>query len=257
MVTSAMTDQEAETPETPAETPETPAETPETPAETPKHRQKPPKRCQKELASHPTRYQTPLNRHTAAAMMSDEHREYSKLLFAARRSVRYHMYRQRFLGQISKWGSALTAIFGSVTVMSLLATQGEQSGWNAAAWAATFTAVFSAIELVFGPGRSASQHNELARDFIALEQEALRVGAANMTAESILVLQIRRLDIEAKEPPVYRVLDVICHNEVAKALGYSKKHRVGGVTWLQRLFKNIFDIGADRLEKGVDHASRA
>ena len=37
---------------------------------------------------------------------------------------------------------------------------------------------------------------------------------------------------EAKEPPIYRVLDVICHNEVAKALG-KEKYRVK-VTRLQR-----------------------
>ena len=64
----------------------------------------------------------------------------------------------------------------------------------------------------------------------------------------ILALQIRRLDIEAKEPPIYRVLDVICHNEVAKALG-KEKYRVK-VTRLQRLFKNIFDIRADRFGAG-------
>ena len=188
-------------------------------------------------------------------MMSDEQSEYSDLLFAARRSVRYHMHRQRFLDRINKWGSALTAIFGSATVMSLLATQGEQSGWDPVPWVAGATAVASALELVFGPGRSARQHNELACAFISLEQEPLRVRAANMTAESILALQIRRLDIEAKEPPIYRVLDVICHNEVAKALG-KEKYRVK-VTRLQRLFKNIFDIRADRFENGVKHGAGA
>ena len=133
--------------------------------------------------------------------------------------------------------------------MSLLAdSRGAKRSQNAAAWAATFTAVFSAIELVFGPGRSASQHNELAREFIALEQEALRVGAANMTAESILVLQIRRLDIEAKEPPVYRVLDAICNDEIAKAFGHLEEYR-SNVTWFQRLFKNIVDFRADRLNR--------
>ena len=181
-------------------------------------------------------------------MMSDEQipEQHYKLMFAARRSVRYHMHRQRFLDRISKWGSALTAIFGSATVMSLLAEQGEQGGWSQ--YVAAATAVFAALELVFGPGRSARYHNELAREFIALEQEALRVGSASMTAESILALQIRRLDIEAKEPPVYRVLDAICNDEVAKAFGHSEEHR-SNVTWFQRLFKNIVDIRADRLEK--------
>ena len=179
-------------------------------------------------------------------MTSDQiHEQHYKLLFAARRSVRYHMHRQRFLDRISKWGSALTAIFGSATVMSLLADQGEG---DRSQYVAAATAVFAALELVFGPARSARYHNELAREFIALEQEALRVGSTSTTAESLLGLQIRRLDIEAKEPPIYRVLDVICNDEVAKAFGHPEEHR-SNVTWFQRLFKNIVDIRADRLEK--------
>ena len=180
-------------------------------------------------------------------MTSDQiHEQHHKLLFAARRSVRYHMHRQRFLDRISKWGSALTAILGSATVMSLLAADQGEGGWSQ--YVAAATAVFAALELVFGPARSARYHNELAREFIALEQEALRVGSTSMTGESLLGLQIRRLDIEAKESPVYRVLDAICHDEVAKAFGYPQEHR-SNVTWFQRLLKNVVDIRADRLEK--------
>ena len=209
----------------------------------------------RERTGNSTGYQTPSNRRrlhrrsppaVEGAMTSDQiHEQHYKLLVAARRSVRYHMHRQRFLDRISKWGSALTAIFGSATVMSLLADQGEG---DRSQYVAAATAVFAALELVFGPARSARYHNELAREFIALEQEALRVGSTSVTAESLLGLQIRRLDIEAKEPPVYRVLDVLCNDEVAKAFGHPEEHR-SNVTWFQRLFKNIVDIRADRLEK--------
>ena len=60
-------------------------------------------------------------------------------------------------------------------------------------------------------------------------------------------LEIRRLDIEAKEPPIYRVLDATCNDEVAKAFGHSEEHR-SNVTWFQQLFKNIVDIRAERLD---------
>lgn len=178
--------------------------------------------------------------------MTDEElrRKHHALLFATRRAVRYHMHRQRFLDRISNWGSVATAIVGSATFASLLAEQ-EWSMYAAAA-----TAIFSAFEVIFRPGRAAREHNGLAREFIMLEQEALRVASTGMTEEAILELQTRRLEIEAKEPPIYRVLDVICHDEVVKALGYPSEHR-SNVRAIQRLFKNVIDLWPDSLEKQI------
>ena len=164
--------------------------------------------------------------------MTDEElrRQHHNLLFAARRSVRYHMYRQRFLDRISDWGSVTTAVVGSATFAAFLTEQ----GWLP--HAAGATALFSAFEVIFRPGRLARQHNELARDFIALEQEALRTQAATLTPKALLALQTRRLDIEAKEPPVYRVLDTICHDELVRALGHPNEQQ-SNVTWVPTVLK--------------------
>lgn len=172
---------------------------------------------------------------------AEPNREYHALLFAARRSVRYHMYRQRFLDRIADWGKAATAISGSATVATLIA----ESQW--AHYAAIATAIFSALDVVFAPSRLARHHNELARDFIGLEQDALRAGTA-LSQDDMLKLQTRRLDIEAKEPPIYRVLDAICNDELVLALGHADEYR-SNVTWFQRALKNVVDVQAHKLKR--------
>ena len=62
---------------------------------------------------------------------------------------------------------------------------------------------------VFAPGLGARQHNDLAREFIGLERDLVRVG--DVTPERLAELTARRLDIEAAEPPILRVLDAMCH----------------------------------------------
>ena len=172
---------------------------------------------------------------------SEPTREYHALLFAARRSVRYHMYRQRFLDRIADWGKAATAVSGSATVATLIA----ESQW--AQYTAIATAIFAALDVVFAPSRVARHHNEIARDFIGLEQNALRAGSA-LSQDELLKLQTQRLDIEAKEPPIYRVLDAICNDELVRALGHPDEYR-SNVTWFQRALKNIVDVQAHKIRR--------
>ncbi|MCY3820880.1 MAG: hypothetical protein OXH52_16220 [Gammaproteobacteria bacterium] len=174
----------------------------------------------------------------------ERRKQHHDLLFAARRSVRYHMHRQRFLDRIGNWGAVATAIMGSATFAALLADYEGLSAYTALA-----TAVLSAGEIVFRPGRHARHHNELAREFVVLEQQALRSGP-DPDPETLLALQTRRLDIEAGEPPVYRVLDAVCHDEVLRAHGYPRKHR-SNTTGLQRFMMNVLDVYPGRLEKRI------
>ena len=145
--------------------------------------------------------------------------EYDALLFATRRSVRYHRHRQRFLDRVHDFGALLTAFAG-------------------------------AHELVFGTARAARRHDALAREFVVLEKELLR-ARTTLTSETLLELQTRRLDIEATEPPVYRVLDATCHDELVTALGRDETQRTN-VTRVQRWLRHVVDIGAHRIRKHVN-----
>ena len=115
--------------------------------------------------------------------------------------------------------------------------------------AAVLTALAGAHELVFGTARAARRHDGLARDFVALKQDLLR-ARPELTPESLVEFQTRRLDIEATEPPVYRVLDATCHDELVTALGYGAEHRTN-VTRVQRLLRNFVDFRVERIRKGV------
>ena len=52
-------------------------------------------------------------------------------------------------------------------------------------------------------------------------------------------LHARRLAIEADEPPTKFALNVLCHNELVRALGLDNYYRV---PWWQRLFAQVFSF---------------
>ena len=122
--------------------------------------------------------------------------------------------------------------------------------------AALVTAFVGAHELVFGTARAARRHDGLARDLVSLEQDLRRSWPPELARDRLTELQARRLDIEASEPPVYRVLDATCHDELVTALGYGERERTN-VTVLQRHLRNFFDYRTGRTRKRADAASVA
>ena len=95
--------------------------------------------------------------------------EYGKLLFAIRRSIRYHMRRCRFFDSASRATSGASLIFGSSTLFMLLYDKGPS-------WLAILPALVGAasiIALVYETPRMARLHSELARRFIELEQKMM------------------------------------------------------------------------------------
>ena len=138
------------------------------------------------------------------------------MLFDVRRSIRYHTRRRLFFDRINKWSDAITAISGSGTIISILSNTGAQT---ATTILAAITAIASVINLVFDTKGNARAHHDFARQFIQIEKELIK---KNVTEEELEKLIAQRLDIEAEEPPVLRVLDSMCHNELLKAMGYEE-----------------------------------
>ena len=180
----------------------------------------------------------------AARRVAAEHWEH---LFSVRRSVRYHRRRERFLDRAHKLGALVAAISGSAAVASLLA----ELGTPVVTAMVAATAVTGALELVFGFARGARLHSDLARDFIGLEQELVR-ASERLSEERLQALVARRLDIESREPPVLRVLDAMCHDELVTALGIDDTER-SDPGWLQRCLANVSNVGAPQLRK---HSAR-
>lgn len=179
--------------------------------------------------------------------------EYDDLLFTVRRSVRYHRHRESFLDRVHQLGALLTAVAASATVATLLAELPVRWTWMPLL-TASVAALGGATELAFGPARAARRHDSLAVSFLALEKELLRAGRS-LTPEILVELQSRRLDLEAGEPPVYRVLNAICHDELATAMGIDPSQR-SNVTGWQRLWRHFVDVGAHRIRNRQDDRFR-
>lgn len=157
------------------------------------------------------------------------------LLFGIRRSVRYHNRRRLFFDRFHKITVSLSLIFGSVTVSIAL----SQVARPVVSVFAALVAVFAAIDLVFDAPQFARIHNDLARRFIDLEREM--VVLPSLSEEDIRNFTARRLEIEADEPPVLRVLNILCHNELMRAMGYADDLLVK-ISWPKRVLCHFCDL---------------
>ena len=101
------------------------------------------------------------------------------------------------------------------------------------------------IDLVVGTASAARLHYDLSRQFIELERQ-MELAARPIDAQSLAKFTAHRLEVEADEPPVLRVLDAMCHNELARAMGYEKKYFVR-IWFYQRWLAHFFDVRDDKL----------
>ena len=168
-------------------------------------------------------------------MGSNEAKDLYKLLFGVRRSIRYHTRRRLFFDRLNKFSTFLAALAGTATVASVLAKCPRP--WTVAF--AVAVTVFSVIDLVIGTAQASRLHHDLAKQFIDLEKDL--ISLQDPSQEDIKRLTGRRLDIEQNEPPPLKVLDSICHNELLRAMNYSKDYFVQ-IKWYQRLLSQFMDV---------------
>jgi len=165
------------------------------------------------------------------------------LLFSIRRSIRYHNRRRGFYDRFNLLVNAVSVVMGSTTVYGILKTQAQ----DIALIAAAIVTVLSAINLVVGSARQARLHHDLSKRFIALEKKIATSTNRDTTKLSEWIAE--RLDIEIEEPPVLHVLNSICHNELARAMGYGPEH-FAKITFYQRWFAPIMDIREHAIKIG-------
>lgn len=159
------------------------------------------------------------------------------LLFGVRRSVRYHVRRRAWFDGWHTLTAALALVFSSATVMALF-----KNAESAALAAGALVTLLTALDLVIGFAAKARLHHDLARGFIELERDMVLAGATASVAD----FTARRLQLESGEPPVLRVLDVMCHNELVRAMGCPASEQKPIGFW-QRLFAPAFDLQAHTL----------
>ncbi len=139
----------------------------------------------------------------------------------------------------------MSVLFGSATFFVLLA----KANPLIAEISAAIVTLFATLDLVVGTAASARLHDDLARRFIALEQELTQAGEP--TEENLPVLLNKRLAIEADEPPV---LNSMCHNELVRAEGRPESERIP-IGFFQRHLAHRFDLNEQALHKIGEHAN--
>ncbi|MEM5534969.1 hypothetical protein WNY58_01070 [Neptuniibacter pectenicola] len=154
-------------------------------------------------------------------------------LFAVRRSVRYHSRRQAYFTRAHHVATVINFVAGSAAVVAALQ---ETDPIVLAIIAATVSAV-SAVDMITGNAEKAWMHGDLKKRFINLESEQLQIDTG--TNASLSDLACKRLQIEADEPPVHRALDIMCHNELARAMGFEDKD-MEKLGWFKRFTAHWF-----------------
>jgi hypothetical protein len=161
--------------------------------------------------------------------------------------VRYHSRRVRFYDRLNLATNACSIIFGSATVFALL---NQRLGPEWVPYLAATVTVLSAINLIVGSTSMARLHEDLYRRFVALEKKLIAIPEEAFDNEAFVKLYGDKLDIEADEPPILRVLDCICYNEVVRATSNDSQQFIK-IAWYQRLFAPLFDVNQHRLSKVV------
>lgn len=157
-----------------------------------------------------------------------------ELLFAVRRSRRYHMRREQFFARFHHLFAFLTAVGASAAFAAALADL------PVAPWLAGPVAFIGLTALALAPSSRAREHNELTRAFTRLERK-MRLPDPRITEAALAALERRRRELEVRGPPTLQALSLICHNEEALAGGYGPE-RFFELRWYQRLLASLVDI---------------
>lgn len=178
--------------------------------------------------------------------------KFHNLLFAVRRSIRYHTHRRKFFERFSVTSDFLVIVSGGTVVGFASASGPDHHAWTI--FFGAFIAVIGSLDLVIGFSNKARDYRDLARDFSQLEMRMMEV-AETYDEKTLITLTNRRLEIEQDEPPTLRVLDSHCHNELIRSMGYSKdeaeKEKIK-ITFLQSVFMQWFDWYPSTLIKNGD-----
>lgn len=167
------------------------------------------------------------------------------LLFSIRRSVRYHTARRKFFDSINNTITAISLIFGTANVVAIVS-----SHQTIAILLGILVSSLIALNLVIKSYEKANNHTRFAGKFIDLEKLLLKKPLLEYTFDEVISIEQKRLEIERDEPPTKRVLDIVCHNELALAMG-APTNALYQVNWLQRTLKHFVDINEANISRKV------
>lgn len=151
-------------------------------------------------------------------------------LFRVLRCARYHSYRRRFYENWNALAAALAALAGTASA-SLLLSNAQVFGVELPGIVLLISGITSAIVLALNMSSKAALHAELAIRYTLLQRHF--ASYESLPEQALEVVRNERFSIEGAEPPILRLLDVVCHFEVWRSLG-GNPAKVPKVGWFKR-----------------------
>jgi len=167
--------------------------------------------------------------------VDDLSEEQHALWFSVRRSGRYHDRRLNFFTRLHQITGGLTVLLSGSVIFDV-ARPGNSPWWLLTI--AFVLACLAAWDIVVGYSSLANMHRELKRRWADLEIKLIQGDRDEATWKAY---HIERLVIEKDEPPIYKALDVLCHQDLMIADGYCQTSESMGlkVSRWQRLTSQI------------------
>lgn len=155
------------------------------------------------------------------------------LLFAIRRSIRYHDRRRAFFDRLHRLTGVLTILLAGGVLFELAGT-GSTAWWLQII--GVVAAVLASFDMVIGYAAYSVRHSNLRGCFVDLE---VKIVAGDCEESTWTKYEQERLKIERDEPPIYRALDLLCHNEQCKAEGSDSQY-LADISWFKALTSNFW-----------------
>lgn len=163
------------------------------------------------------------------------------LTFNVQRSSRYHIARRRFYEGWHQFTVAVGLIFGSTAIATFLSPLAILYSVITGA----FVPVTHAVDLVLRTVAKSRLHHDLSNEFMELEKEIIR--SFQPTRSDIAEWKARVIDIETREPPRKKVLNILMHNEVCLATG--REEYLYKVGWIRRFFAHLVSLNPDGIKR--------
>ena len=128
------------------------------------------------------------------------------------RNALYHSYRRRFLEGVVRWFNFATVLLGGAAATDFLGRYGLDQVEVGLA-----VALFGALQLVWDPGRRASEHQQFQKEYYRLLAKV--PGLDLFGSDDIARFDRCIADLSADEPPTLRGLDAKAYNDALDALG--------------------------------------
>lgn len=180
-------------------------------------------------------------------MLDHNNKSRHDLLFSVRRSIRYHDRRLNFYEVMHRLVLLSALILSSASIAAFAAEFAAHWSQWVKLLPPALVSILTGADLVIGTTSKARLHDHLKRRFIDLECQIEQAG--NEYDESTVAEWTNsRLRIEAEEPPILRVLDILCHNEQVRAMGYPKGEEYIVGFW-SRLLAPLWDMGEHTIQQ--------